>query len=122
MESRDVKLLVVGAAAWAAAVPLVKFAGPIVANGGPAAKIGMVAFGVGLAACTTPLLSYVLGWRSREERTRGIAIALGTAQTIDGVVHFCWPSFYSTDPRVGLGAAGNIFLGAGLLGIFSAYA
>lgn len=82
----------------------------------------MIAFGVGLAAVTTPVLGYLLGWRTREERVRGIAIALGTAQTIDGLVHFFYPTLYAADPRVGIGAAGNIFLGAGLLGIFSAYA
>ena len=47
--------------------------------------------------------------------------ALGTAQIIDGLVHLFYPSFYHDNPAIGLGCAGNIFYGAGLLGIFSAY-
>jgi hypothetical protein len=47
--------------------------------------------------------------------------ALGTAQVIDGLCHLFYPSFYHNDATVGLACAGNIFYGAGLLGILSAY-
>eukprot|EP01039_Chlorochromonas_danica_P019199 gene19199-23212_t len=66
-------------------------------------------------------MSYLMGWKTREAKIRGIALALGTAQTLDGVVHMLYPHFYSTIPSVALAAAGNIFWGAGLLGIFSVY-
>ena len=50
-----------------------------------------------------------------------IALALGAAQTIDGLVHMFMPDFYSADRETSVGCAANIFYGAGLLGIFSAY-
>lgn len=37
MAAGDIKLFVAGAAAWAAAAPLVVVAGPVVSKGGPAA-------------------------------------------------------------------------------------
>jgi hypothetical protein len=52
---------------------------------------------------------------------RGVALALGVAQVTDGLMHMFYPSFYSSDRDVGIACASNIFLGAGLLGIFSAY-
>lgn len=122
MAANDGVALVAGAVAWGAAVPIVKAAGPVVARGSTAAKCGMLVVCLGIAAATTPLLSKALGWQTRAERVRGVALALGAAQTIDGLVHFFKPGFYSADSAVAVGAAGSIFAGAGLLGIFSAYA
>jgi hypothetical protein len=44
----------------------------------------------------------------------GVGIAYGTTPFL--------PTFYTKSYEEGIGCAGNIFLGAGLLGIFSAYA
>jgi hypothetical protein len=122
MQSGDARALIAGAAGWAAAAPLVRAVGPVVADGSPAAKAVVLALAAGISALTTPLLARLLGWRSAHERVRGIALALGAAQCIDGLVHFYWPGFYSANPRVALGASGSVFAAAGLLGIFSAYA
>lgn len=121
MDNGDLKALVAGAVAWLLVIPAVKLAGSVVAEGGVGTKLGMVAVGAGISVTTTPILSRLLGWTTRADRVRGIALALGAAQTIDGLVHFFAPDFYASDPRVGLASAGNIFLGAGLLGIFSVY-
>jgi len=124
MNTDDLKSLGIGAIAWSLAVPAVKFAGDAVAKekgSGNTAKIGAVVFGACLAASTTPLLSYIMGWKTPHSRVRGIALALGAAQTIDGLVHLFMPDFYSTDRNTSVACAGNIFYGAGLLGIFSAY-
>ncbi len=125
----DFKTLVAGAVAWALAIPPVMIAGnAVVATDGTnpkdlvVNKIIALVVGVGISGATTPALSYVMGWTSPSQKVRGIALALGAAQTIDGLVHIFYPAFYSSDPSVGLGCAGNVFLGAGLLGIFSAYA
>ena len=119
MDRTDVKSIGVGVLAWAAAVPVVFLAGPVVAKGGTGTKLGMLGVGLGIAVATTPLLSYLLGWNSRSDRVRGIALALGTAQVIDGLIFFFRPDFYSPDKGVALAAAGNIFFGAGALGILS---
>jgi len=66
-------------------------------------------------------MGYILGWKTQPERVRGIALALGTAQVLDGLVHFFKPNFYSSDHEESLASAGNIFFGAGMLGILSAY-
>jgi hypothetical protein len=78
--------------------------------------------GVGIAYGTTPLLSCLMGWKTSERKVRGIALALGTACVLDGLVHIFLPTFYSKSYEEGIGCAGNIFLVAGLTGIFSAYA
>ncbi len=101
--------------------PLVSLAGQNCVEGGPKSQFLLLGFGIGLAAVTTPALSYLLGWKTREARIRGIALALGMAQTLDGIVHTFYPTFYSTTLNYALAGAGNIFWGAGLLGIFSVF-
>lgn len=118
----DIVTMIAGAAAWTCAIPAVQFAGCSVAKGGTGVKLAAVLAGVGIAYGTTPILAYLLGWKTAESKVRGIALALGTAQVIDGLVHIFWPTFYSKGHREGIASAGNIFLGAGLLGIFSCYA
>ncbi len=104
------------------AIPVVKLVGPLTAGNSPIQnKVGALILGAGIAAVTTPILSSILGWKTRLERVRGIALALGAAQTLDGLVHLFHPTFYSANAAEGLSCAGNIFLGAGLLGIMSAY-
>lgn len=117
----DVIALIAGAGAWASVIPLVSFAGQKCVEGGTNTQVIFLVFGVGLAAITTPLLSSILGWKTRSARIRGIALALGMAQTLDGIVHTFYPAFYSNNPYYGIAAAGNIFWGAGLLGIFSVF-
>jgi hypothetical protein len=117
----DLTTMAVGAVGWAAAIPAVKMAGAGVAAGGAGEKSLALVIGVGIAAATTPLLSYLLQWQTPHERVRGVALALGAAQVTDGLFHLFWPAFYAVDAHVGLACAGNIFYGAGLLGIFSAY-
>eukprot|EP00750_Incisomonas_marina_P026512 INCI5917.6.p1 GENE.INCI5917.6~~INCI5917.6.p1 ORF type:complete len:124 (-),score=24.20 INCI5917.6:173-544(-) len=122
MDGRDAKALVVGVAAWTAAIPAVILAGRVTTpEASVTGKVIAVGFGVGLAAVTTPLLSYFCGWETRPQRVRGIALALGAAQTIDGVVHLAYPEFYSKVPAEAIASAGNVFFGAGLLGILSVY-
>jgi type IV secretory pathway VirB2 component (pilin) len=118
----DITTMIAGAAAWMCAIPAVQVAGRSVAKGGTGTKVGAVVAGVIIAYGTTPLLSYLFGWKTAHQKVRGIALALGTAQVIDGLVHIFQPSFYSNGHQEGIGCAGNIFLGAGLLGIFSTYA
>jgi hypothetical protein len=67
------------------------------------------------------LCYYIMGWKTPHERARGVALAIGAAQVTDGLMHLFTPDFYSADRNVGLACAGNIFYGAGLLGIFQAY-
>lgn len=122
MQPGDGRALVAGAAAWAAAAPLVRAVGPVVARGSPAAKAGVLALAAGISVLTTPLLARLLGWRTPPERVRGVALALGVAQCIDGLVHFYWPRFYSADAAAALGSSGAVFAAAGVLGICSAYA
>mmetsp|Transcript_44900 Transcript_44900/g.105353 ORF Transcript_44900/g.105353 Transcript_44900/m.105353 type:complete len:124 (-) Transcript_44900:210-581(-) len=122
MQDGDVKAMVGGALGWGAAIPAVILAGRVTTpESGTTGKVATVAFGVALAVATTPLLSYLLGWKTQPERIRGVALALGTAQTIDGVVHLLRPTFYSENASEGIASAGNIFFGAGLLGIMSVY-
>ena len=61
----------------------------------------------------------MLGWKTSEEKTRGIALALGTAQILDGIVHLTYPNVYSDDQTEAIASAGNIFLVAGMLGVLS---
>ena len=119
----DIKSVVAGAVVWAVAIPAVKLVGQATAGDAALLNKGVaLILGAGIAAATTPLMSKILSWKNRNERVRGIALALGAAQTLDGLVHIFWPKFYSDDGSVGLACAGNIFYGAGLLGILSAYA
>jgi hypothetical protein len=117
----DLKTIGVGTLAWTLAIPAVKVAGNGVATGGTGSKILALIVGTGIAAGTTPILSYIMNWKTQYSRVRGIAIALGTAQTIDGLVHLFFPQFYSDNHHVGIMCSANIFFGAGLLGIFSSY-
>lgn len=129
----DLKLMAAGAIAWTVAIPAVRIAGnALVGSTGAGtdeghdddkstAKIGAVVVGVTIAVGTATFLPYTMGWKTPYEKVRGIALALGTAQTIDGLVHIFYPAFYASSPAVALGCAANIFFGAGLLGILSAY-
>ena len=119
--TNDFKTMIMGVAGWSIAVPAVKIAGQacVASNGN---KAGAVVFGVGLAYITTPLLARIAGWKTPTEKVRGVALALAlAAQMVDGLVHIFFPSFYTDHPPTGLACAGNIFWGAGLLGIFSAF-
>jgi len=120
MSLEDVKIMVLGALGWAAAVPVVKMAGSSSAKSSTNKLIGY-GVGAGISLITTPLLSSLLGWESPHERVRGVALALGTAQVIDGIVHLFYPKFYNRDRDAAILSAGHIFSGAGLLGILSAY-
>jgi hypothetical protein len=129
MNVQDLSTMAVGALAWTAAIVPVKLAGSACADDDAVVRKGRNAFhrgvcvlvGIALAAVTTPAMAYLCGWKTPHERVRGIAIALGTAQTIDGLTHIFNPSFYAKNKSVSIACAGNIFFGAGLLGIFSAY-
>jgi len=119
--SADAKALIAGAAIWAAIIPLVTLAGRATAGSTATQKLGLLALHVGIAAATPPVLSYVLGLKTSSERLRSITLALGAAQLLDGVAHIVHPAIYSTSSDVAIASAGNIFLGAGLLGIYSVY-
>ena len=73
----DIQTLVLGAAAWCMAIPAVKIAGNGVASE-PSDKFMnkslAVAVGVGIAYSTTPLLSWIMGWETPNEKVRGIAL------------------------------------------------
>ncbi len=118
----DIKAVVAGAAGWAAAIPIVMYAGPRSNEASSAgAKAAALALGVGIAAVTTPTLSYLLGWKTREEKLRGVALGIGAAQVLDGLVHVAYPKFYANDAADGLACASSIFWAAGLTGILSCY-
>jgi hypothetical protein len=117
----DILAMVGGAVGWTAAILPVKWLGALVASGGASVDMLAVVLGVLIAVATTPLVSFLMGWKTREARIRGVALALGMAQTIDAVVHLFFPTFYSSNPQVALACAGNILFGAGLLGIFCVY-
>lgn len=121
MNSDDLSSMVAGAVAWTMAIVPVATAGKVVHAGGTGTKVLALILGAGIAAGTTPLLAYVMKWKTQYARVRGIAIALGTAQTIDGFVHLFLPHFYNENHSIGIMCSANIFFGAGLLGIFSAY-
>jgi hypothetical protein len=84
--------------AWAAAVPLVRAVGPVAARGRPAAKAGLLLSSSASASTTPPSPGappgVVLAARARVRGvalatpSRGIALALGAAQTLDGLVNF----------------------------------
>lgn len=118
----DAVLFPLGGAAWLVAVPIVKFACKVSAGNEVGPKIATMALGALIAAVTTPVASMLVGWKSRDEKVRGIAIMLGVAQMIDGVVHLFFPAFYSSNTQQATAASGNIFFGAGALGIASAFA
>lgn len=120
MKVNDLKTMAAGAAAWAIAVPAVRFAGSACTSS-EANRYAAVVAGVGIAYATTPLLSKLMKWKTPSEKVRGIALALGTAQVIDGLLHIFVPSFYSDHADTKVACAGNVFLGAGLLGLFSAF-
>ncbi|KAG7368403.1 hypothetical protein IV203_031146 [Nitzschia inconspicua] len=120
--SSDLLTLAAGAGAWAVAIVPVKTVGSFCANSdGPSNNIIAMALGVGIAYATTPIMSFLLGWTTPYQKVRGIALALGAAQVTDGIINMWFPSFYSSDHHVGVLCASNIFYGAGLLGIFSAF-
>jgi hypothetical protein len=121
MNSEDVSSMIAGAVAWTMAIVPVATVGKVVHAGGTGTKVLALILGTGIAAGTTPLLAYVMNWKTQYARVRGIALALGTAQTIDGLVHLFLPHFYNKDHAIGVMCSANIFFGAGLLGIFSAY-
>jgi len=120
----DLASLGIGALAWASVIPLVSFAGEAIKrqNSSVGPKLLFLGVGAALALVTTPLLARILGWRTRHARVRGIALSLGTAQTLDGIVHMFFPQFYSNDPIAAHYASACVFFGAGTLGIASAFA
>ena len=121
MPPSDLIIMAAGATAWLIAIPPVVLAGRVTARSRLSTKVFMIVLGVGIAGITMPVMSYVLEFKTQSERVRGIALALGTAQVLDGLAHIFKPSFYASDPEESLASAGNIFLGAGLLGLLSAY-
>ncbi len=119
----DLKAVAAGAVAWAAFIPVVSVIGPVTAGKvKPLTFAAVFGLHLGIAYATTPVMAALLGWKTSEEKVRGIAIGLGVAQVLDGVAHILFPKIYNNDSNVALSGAGNIFLGAGLLGLFSAYA
>lgn len=122
MDTNDIATYGAGVAAWTLAIVPVKWIGNVTATGEVGNKVFAVVLGTLIAYGTTPIMSYMMGWKTQYERVRGIAIALGTAQTIDGLVHLFVPNFYHDDRGTAIMSSANIFFGAGLLGIFSAYA
>jgi hypothetical protein len=120
--SSDLITVAAGAAAWSLAIVPVKSVGAFCANSDVVAnKIFAMLLGVGIAYSTTPIMSFLLGWTTPYQKVRGVALALGAAQVTDGIIQMWIPTFYNSDPMVGILCASNIFYGAGLLGIFSAY-
>lgn len=63
-----------GATAWAIAIPAVRIAGNGVVTGGSLGKGLALIAGVGIAYVTTPILSMLLGWKTRHEKVRGVAL------------------------------------------------
>lgn len=119
--SSDLLTLAAGAGAWSLAIVPVKWVGTFCAQGaGPTNKILAMTAVTILAYITTPLMSMLFGWKTPHQKVRGIALALGAAQVTDGIMQLWFPTFYNNDHRVGILSASNIFLGAGLTGIFSA--
>lgn len=93
--------------------------GKLESDGETATKLLAFIVGIVIAAGTTSLLPYLTNWKSQYVCFRGIAIALGSAQTIDGLMHLFPPHFYGEDHYIMCSA--SIFFGAGLLGIFITY-
>jgi len=124
ISTSDLIALAAGAGRWKIAILAVKSVGVFIAQDGGEKtenKAIAIVIGVGIAYMTTPLLSRCLGWKTPGEKVRGVALALGAAQVTDGLVHMFYPTFYLSDPNVGIACASNTFFGTGLLGIFSAY-
>lgn len=111
-----------GVVVWGAVIPLVRVVARASVSPSPAVATGLLGLHVGIAYATTPILSSLLRWNTPADKVRGIALALGTANALDGVAHLVWPTLYSGDAKEQVAAAGNVFLAAGLLGVFSAYA
>lgn len=121
MFSNDATSAGFGVLGWAVAVPVVRLAGEISKSHGDSAKWGVLGLGFSISLFTTPLGGSLLGWKTQDSRIRGIAIALGTAQMIDGVVHMFYPDFYSADPTEARASSAAIFFGAGCLGVLSCF-
>eukprot|EP01126_Amoeba_proteus_P043674 TRINITY_DN4807_c0_g2_i1.p1 TRINITY_DN4807_c0_g2~~TRINITY_DN4807_c0_g2_i1.p1 ORF type:complete len:123 (+),score=21.83 TRINITY_DN4807_c0_g2_i1:51-419(+) len=121
MDKKDVIAIAAGVGIWATAIPLVKFFGNYWNRGGFAEKAVTLGAGVLISAVTTPILGYALQWQTQADRTRGIAVGLGAAQVLDGLVHLYHPRFYSDDQNTRIYCAGSIFFVAGLTGILSAF-
>ena len=121
MNTTDIKAIVAGSIGWTVAIPLVRLVGPRVSSGSNLEKVSVLTLCLGIGIVTTPLLSHILNWHTSNERIRGIALALGTAQCIDGVVNMFIPDFYSPNALHALGGVASIFAAAGTLGIFSVY-
>ena len=78
--SSDLTTMIAGATAWAMAIPAVKFAGNAVATGGNGSKALALVVGVGIAWSTTPLMSMLMGWKTPNQKVRGIAL-VSTAES-----------------------------------------
>jgi hypothetical protein len=76
MNADDSKTIIAGAAAWTAAVVPVQIVGRAVATGGTGTKILALVGGIGIAAGTTPLLAYIMNWKTQYACVRGIAIGI----------------------------------------------
>jgi hypothetical protein len=74
--TKDLTTMAAGAMGWAAAVPAVKVAGASVARSGGSFTVmgGALVVGIGIAYVTTPLLSYLLDWKTPNEKVRGVAL------------------------------------------------
>ena len=118
----DLVAIGAGIVVWGAVIPLVRAVARASVSPSPAVTTGLLGLHVGIAYATTPILSSLLKWNTPTDKVRGIALALGTANALDGVAHLVWPTLYSGDAKEQVAAAGNVFLAAGLLGVFSAYA
>lgn len=122
MSSSDLLSAGVGAVAWGAVIPFVKFAGKaIAATEKNTTKVMVLGAVLALSIVTTPIAGKLLKWERREERIRGVAIGLGIAQTLDGLVHMFNPTFYSNNPVEANYSSAAIFFGAGTLGILSCF-
>jgi hypothetical protein len=107
--------------AWTMAIVPPETIGKAIADGGIGTKVFAIVLSAGIAAGTTPLQLYIMDWKTPHARVGDIAIAIGTAQTMDGLVHLFIPNFYNEDRHTAVMCSANIFFLAGLLGIFSAY-
>jgi hypothetical protein len=82
--SSDLVTMIVGASAWAMAIPAVKIAGKGVVTGQSTGKCLALIAGLGIAYATTPLLSMLMGWKTPNQKVRGVALVsdLGLFQII----------------------------------------
>lgn len=78
LSSNDLITMAVGASAWVLVIPAVRIAGRGVATGESMEKGLALLVGIGISYSTTPLLSKLLGWRTSNQKVRGVALVSGT--------------------------------------------